>query len=243
MEALVRSPVSARFAVSLFLLILSTLAIAQADDSFKKGEDLFLNKQTEAAIPFLEAAIRENPEREMAYYHLGSAYAAVGRYGDAISILKKGAQKFPDKSYELFSNIGDCYSMQKKSSFAKEWYDQAIAQNGEYAIAYLQRANVFMILMDYPSAVSDYREYLSLAPTSPQREKIEKIIALIQAGIDEAERKKAEEAARLAAEEAKRQQMLDDVAASLKESAADTQSVSAGSENAEGYNDESDLAD
>jgi tetratricopeptide (TPR) repeat protein len=240
---LVRNQVHARFGIFLFLIVLSTQAIAQADDSFKIGEDFFLNKQTEKSIPFLEAAIRENPEREMAYYHLGDAYLVVGRFTDAIAILKKGAQKFPDKSYELFRNIGLCYFMQNKSAFAKEWYDQAIAQNGEYALAYLDRANVFMNLKDYPSAISDFREYLSLAPTSPQRENIEKIIGLIQSGLDEAERKKAEEAARLAAEEAKRQQMLADVAASLKESAADTQSLSAGSENAEGYTDESELAE
>jgi len=239
----VRSHVLPSFGLFVLALFCLPRMAALSADSFSSGEDSFNNNQPEKAIAFFEAAIRENPDKEIAYIHLGAAYAQLKRFEDAIAVFKRGAARFEDRNYEFFYNIGDCYFMQNKSAFAKEWYDQAIASRSDYAIAYLNRANVFMKLRDFPSAISDFREYLSLAPTSTQRENIEKIISLIQSGIDEADRKKAEDAARLAAEEAKRQQMLADVAASLKESATDTQSLSAGSENAEGYTDESELAE
>jgi tetratricopeptide (TPR) repeat protein len=243
MEVSVRTPYQLRLAILFIAIFSASAALAQAADSFAAGEKYFLDAQPEKAIPLLEASIRENPGNEMAYYHLGLAYASVGRFDEGIAIAKKAASKFPEKNYEFYSNIGDFYFMQKKSSFAKEWYDQAIASNSEYAIAYLNRANVNMNIKDYPSAITDFKEYLDYEPKSAQREQIEKLIALLQGGIDEAERLKAAEAARLAAEEAKRQQMLADIAASLKDSASDTESLSVGTDKAEGYNDESDLAE
>lgn len=216
---------------------------AYAADSFSLGEDFFMRNEPEKAIPYLETAIRERPDEEKAYYHLGIAYVQVKRIDDAIAVFKKGASRSTGTSNEFYYNIGLCYALQGKNAFAREWYDQSIKQRDDYAPVYLNRADAFMSMRDYPSAVSDYKRYLSLEPGSAQRPNIEKIIALIEADMAEAERLKAEEAARLAAEEARRQQMLADVAASLKDSAADTQSLSAGNEGAEGYSDESELAD
>jgi tetratricopeptide (TPR) repeat protein len=243
MEALVRTVVHARFGILVLALLSLAQAVGVCADSFSSGEDFFLSNQPEKAIPLLEAAIRENPEKAMAFYHLGTAYAQVKRLDDAIAVFKKGAKKFIDKDYEFFYNIGNCYFMMNKSAFAKEWYDQAIASRSDYGLAYLSRAQAFLNLRDTFSAVNDYRQYLVLDPNTSQRVNIEKLIAMIEKKMADAELLKAQEAARLAAEEARRQQMLADVAASLKEAAADTESLSAGTDNAEGYSDESELAD
>lgn len=212
-------------------------------DSFSSGEDYFMRNEPGNAIPFLEKAIRERPDEEKAYFYLGMAYFQMKRVDDAISAYKKGAAKAPERSYEFYYNIGNCYFSQGKSAFAKEWYDQAIKARDDFAPAYLNRADALMNMRDYPSAVADFKAYLVRSPESPQRENIEKIIGLIESDLAEAERKKADEAARLAADEARRQQMIADVAASLKDAAGDTESLSAGTEDAEGYSDESELAD
>ena len=57
--------------------------------------------------------------------------------------------------------------------------------------AYLNRANARLELQSYSAARDDYVEYLRLDPATPQREPIEKLIALLGGMLDEQARLEA----------------------------------------------------
>jgi tetratricopeptide (TPR) repeat protein len=233
---------------ALFALFCLRAAAPQASrgaaaDAFAAGEDLFRNNKPAQAIGFLEDAIGSDPSKEMAYLYLGVAYMQTGKTEDAISVLKRGQAKASDYPYLFSYNLGTCYFVQGKNSFADDMYSKSISLRPDYAPAWLNRANARMNLKRYPDAAADYAEYLSLEPATPQRPSIEKVIKLIGDSIAEADKKKAEEDRKKAEEEARKARLLSDVEDSLKQAAAQTQSISAGAEGAQGYDSESELAD
>ena len=109
------------------------------------------------------------------------------------------------------------------------------------ALEYLNRANARMSLKNYEGAGEDYRTYLEKDPASPQRETIEKVLALMQNDIVAAQQAAAAAAAQAEAEAEAKAALLAQVEASLKEAAEQTQSLSAGPGDAQGYDDESEL--
>ncbi len=230
------------FAISALALTLIA-PMANAQDDFARGEELFVNNKPAEAVGYLESAIRKDPGKELAYLYLGTAYFQLGKTADAISTLKKGSAGAGGYS-KLFSYyLGVFYESQKKNAFAEEMYTDALKADPSYAQAFLNRANVKFNQGKYRDSVPDYRSYLTLEPETPQRESIERLIALLEQGFAEEDRLKAEEARRLAEEAARKAKLLEDVAASLKDAAEDTEGTSVGTEGAEGYDDESQLAD
>jgi tetratricopeptide (TPR) repeat protein len=228
----------------LFIFWLAALsASAPGQDAFSAGEDLFVRNRPADAISYLESAIKADPAKEKAYLYLGVAYLQVGKPDEAISVLKRGAAKAQAYAYLFSYDLGNCYFSQGKNAFAEDMYGQALTDRPDYAPAFLNRANTRMNLKRYADAVADYAAYLKLAPDSPQRESIERVMALINGSLAEADRALAEQARLKAEEEARRARLLSDVTDSLKQAAEETMSLSAGAEGSQGYDSESELAE
>jgi tetratricopeptide (TPR) repeat protein len=220
-------------------LILAALAAAKASPGpFEEGEALFrANKPAEAAAR-LEQAVGEAQPDERAWIYLGVSYQMLGRLDDAASVLRKGLGKAERMKHVFYFDLGNVFTLQGRNSFAVDMYGQSIDANGNYAPAYLNRANARIGLRDLAGARSDYEKYLELEPRSPQRPQIEEVLKRIGAALAEVERHLADAEAKRAAEEAARRSLLEQVAASLKAAADETTSISAGSGSVQGYGDE-----
>jgi tetratricopeptide (TPR) repeat protein len=232
-----------RFALILGMALLSGSSVFAASQAFVEGEKLFLeNKPKEAAV-LLEQAVKEKLPEEKAFLYLGMAYLQMERFDDSIATLRNGLQSASAYTYLFYYDMANAFFLQRKYSFAEEMFGAAIEANPSYPGARLNRANTRMALRNYPGAVADYRSYLELEPDTPQREKIERIIGMIQTAMDEETRRTAQLEAKKLEEDKRRQELLDEVANSLKKAADETQSLSAGSEKVQGYDDEFMLAE
>lgn len=229
-------------AVLWFALALSG-ASAQGLTSFSQGEKLFLENKPREAAALLERATRESPQEAKAWLYLGICYQQLGRHDDAIAVLRKGLPAAARLSHVFHFNMGNSYFAQGKNAFAEEMYGQAIKESPDWPPPFLNRANARMAQSNYKDAVADYVVYLNLNPSSPQAESIRKVIDLIGKAEAVEVAKKAEEEARRLAEEQARQAMMDAVAQSLRENAQDATSMSAGSEELQGYTQEFTLED
>lgn len=211
---------------------------ASASPALAEAERLFRANRPADAAPKLEQAIREPGTDEIAWIWLAICYQQLNRPDDALATLRKGlARSSAHKDLFLF-DLGNLYLSQGKASFAKDMYDQAVAANPAMSGAFLNRANADILLADYSSAKDDYTKYLGLEPSSPQKDSIRALLALLSKTVAEAEQKKAqEEAARLAADQA-RKALLDEVSASLKAAAEETTNLAAGPGQVQGYDDE-----
>lgn len=231
----------ARCAVLAFLW-LAALAAAQSG-TFTQGERLFLENKPLEASALLERATRENPSDEKAWLYLGICYQQLGRHDEAVAVFRKGLPAALSLSHVFHFNMGNSFLAQGKNAFAEELYGQAIKTKPDWAPPFLNRANSRMAQGKYGDAVSDYTVYLSINPSTPQAESIRRVIELIgKTQASEAARMAEEEARRLAEEQA-RQALLAAVADSLRQSAEDTTSLSAGSGDVQGYKEEFILED
>lgn len=187
------------------------------------------------AIPVLEQAVREAGADVKLRLYLGIAYQQAGRWDDAIASFRAGLSGSTEYRHQFLFNIANSFFALGKNAFALEYFDQAIAAKGDYAPAYLNRANARMRLGDRSGASSDYTVYLGLDPGSPQAADIRRLIELLGAKLAEEDRKKAEDEARRLAEEQAKKAMLDAVAKSLMQAAESTTNLSAGSGDVQGY--------
>jgi tetratricopeptide (TPR) repeat protein len=204
--------------------------------SLEQGEKFFLENKPQEALPHLEKALYETPKNEQVYLYLGIVYEQLNNPDKAIQILKRGlgvAERHKDLFYY---NLGNNLFRQEEFTLAEQMYTNALEVNGQLPEAFLNRANARLEIESYPSAREDYIAYLRLDPTTPQRENIEKIIALLGGMMEEQERQRQEELAR-------QKELLNEVLNTLQNASEDTRNLSAGSEQIQEEYDEIDIAD
>ncbi len=232
-----------RFVVLVLFFILSVSSVFSEESLFKKGEDYFINNQPEEAVSVLEAAIAGENVDFKAYLYLGVAYEQLGFYDKAIEALQRGMDKKGADRGMFLVNIGNNYVRKKESTEAVAYYSKALAIDGSNTTALRNRANEYLRLEEYDKALDDYKLYLSLEPDAYQKDRIEKVIALLGNKIDEIAKQKLEEERKRLAEEKKQQELLDRVLNSLNNASEDTTNLSAGSEDVEQYSDNFDIVD
>jgi len=205
---------------------------------FSQGESLFREDKPKEAAPILERAVLEPQVDERAWLYLAACYEELGRYDDAVNVLRKGSAQSVRLRHLFFYNMGNEFVLLGKNSFAEEMYGQALAANASFAPAYLNRANVRIILQNYAGASQDYGTYLTLAPDSPQRASIEALLAKLQGDLATAKAQADAAAAAAAAAEAAKQALLSQVQADLMASAEEATSLSSGAGQVQGYGDD-----
>ena len=191
--------------------------------SLQQGEQLFLENKPREALPHLEKALYENPQEEKIYLYLGIVYEQLGDSEKSIQILKRGLNVSQGYKDLFYYNLGNNHFRQQEFTVAEQMYSNALQINGALEVAFLNRANARLELEEFQDARQDYIDYLRLDPDTPQREKIEKLIALLGQLIEEMERKRLEELERQKA-------LLNEVLDTLKNASEDTRNLSAGSE-------------
>ena len=197
----------------------------------------------EEALPILKTALLQEPENEKIYLYLGTIYEQMGDYEQAVSILQRGIQHAVRHKDYIYFNIANNLFNQDKFILAEEVYSRAVAANPDLADAYLNRANTRMQTAAYRGAVDDYTLYLSLRPTTPQRENIEKIVALLTEKVEAEMAQIREEEERSKAAEERQQSLLNEVLSSLQNASDDTKSLSVETEGIEEVKEDSDIVD
>ncbi|MDR1099537.1 MAG: tetratricopeptide repeat protein [Treponema sp.] len=212
-----------------------------SQSNFVRGEELFMQNKPQEALVFLELAAAEDPAHVMAFHYLGRVYEQLGRLDEAIATYRKILPRAGAETARIAFNLGNAYFMKGNTTFAEEFYTQAMAEKPVFAPAYLNRANARIKAGSLKDAVADYEQYLALEPRSPKRPEIERLVAFIREEFAAEERRKllAEEAARAEAE--RRRRLLEEVSASLQSAADDSQGLSSGTEGVQGYEGEFEL--
>ena len=222
--------------MSAFFLLL--VSFAAEGDSFSQGEELFMQNKPQEALAYLEAVVAEDPLHLKAIIYLGMAYQQLRRIDDAISVYLKILPRARGETPRVAYNLGNAYFVKGDTTRALQYYSQAINADGSFSEAWLNRANTRIKTGAIADALKDYENYLALEPSSPQRPKIEEMIAFVREELaaEERRRLKAEEEARIAEEQ--KRKLLEEVSASLQASTEDLQGVSAGAEDVQGYDDD-----
>jgi tetratricopeptide (TPR) repeat protein len=228
--------------LGLIFITLAFLAVpAFAQNSFARGEELFMQNRPKDALPVLEAASLEDPANLKTFMYLAVVYLQLGRADDALAVYLKILPRGGNETPRIAYNIGNAYFGKGNTGMAVKYYTDAITADPSYASAYLNRANVRLREGALNEAVADYQYYLTLEPRSAKRPQVEAVIAFIVEEAASAERARILAEAQARAEAERRQRLLDEVSASLQASAEDSQGLSAGSEGVLNYEGEFEL--
>ncbi len=108
---------------------------------YLEGVQLLKNKQVDASIQKLTAAVRANPKHQEAYRYLGLAYGQKNLWDDAIEVLQKAVAYKPDDLLSL-KNLGIALLRENRFEEAEHALEQALqyAPEDENAQSYLNMA-------------------------------------------------------------------------------------------------------
>ena len=230
-------------AAAVVLLVSVSTQIAGQTTPLDQGIELFLKDEMEAARPFLETAVLQNPRDERLYLYLATVYENTGDSVRAVDILQQGVRYASEYLDVMYFNIGNNLYKQDKNILALEMFSKAIDLNPSLSDAYLNRANSALRLEQFESAVRDYKLFLQLRPNDSQKDQIEEVIRIITSIVD-AQRQKAFEDERVEREEeARKQALLDQVRNSLQNASRDTTNLSAETGEVERADEDSDIVE
>ncbi len=171
-----------------------------------EGKKLFLMNEPEKAIPLLEQEIEGTVSDPSIYNCLGIAYYQIGEYNKSVDIFEKALNvDGTDKKIIAFNAGNSAYAAENYDK-AQQYYSLAIAADSTFSKPVLNRANCYLKQGNLQNSLSDYENFLFIAPNDKQHDKVEKLVTLLKTEIQnkkEAAVKQKEEAARIKQEEKK----------------------------------------
>ncbi len=216
---------SARFLALIFILVAVKAFPATL---LEQGIDALRANDAAGAKTSLLAALNQNPQDERIYLYLGVADMQLGDYNGALEILKRGLALSQQYTYAFYFDIGNIYFMQGQNLLAEGMYSSAIQKDPNFADAYLNRANARMRLNSYDGAAADYTTYLGLAPNSPQRDNIQKLLALLGQAKAQAQQEQLTAEKNKQEAEARQKALLNQVMQNLQSASSNTTNLQAG---------------
>lgn len=266
-----------------FLLVIGTLETVTAQEEgteeigttvaagdrpvWERAVEALQYRRNEEAIPLLRLTTQQDPEHRIeAIRLLAHALEQTGKVEESERVLRDGVADDtikPTEKSRIAFDLAALLQRNQRIEEALESYTVALSEDGAFAPAYLNRANLRVERGAYGEALSDYELYLALRPQSQQRPAIEQMMALLNESIEaerirqeeeerrlaaeeearriaeEEQRKREEEEQRLAAE--RRQQMLNSVLESLGSAEDETESFELEGEEIREYEEEIDI--
>lgn len=169
------------FKKSLFLIVFFCFSIfVFGSENYSMGESLFKNNSPEEAIPYFRLALTEPDVNKMVYNYLGLCYYQVGKLQESLDTFLKGTTVSGTNKRQLFYNAGNSAFSLGQFDRAVEFYSYSLAADGTFSNAVLNRANAYFNLVQYQTAIADYKQYLILEPNTDQKEMILRLIALLE---------------------------------------------------------------
>ena len=155
-------------------------AVIIYNEDFVKGEELFVLNKPEEAIVYFEKSLESANVDPKVYIYLGVCYYQIEKYDKSLAVCVQGmAKEGSDKKILAYNAGNSCYAMGNYMR-ADASYAIALKEDENYSPAVLNRANAQLKLEHLGDARENYIKYLEMEPETPQRERIEEIIRLLE---------------------------------------------------------------
>jgi tetratricopeptide (TPR) repeat protein len=145
------------------------------------GQVLVRLNRTAEAVPYFERAVAILPGRWAYRFNLARALGLLGRMDEAIEGYRRAQELFPD-DYATAFNLAMALHHKGDEAAAVQQYQKAIALEPADASFRKALGISYEQLRKGPEAAAAYEEYLRLAPSAPDADKVRARIARLQAG-------------------------------------------------------------
>ena len=156
--------------------------------SFKKAQDLSVNKQHRESALLYEKFARAKPSSPLAmiaFYNAGLNFEKAGdflraipMYSSVLTYKGKGSQKNRKKSQEFLAVLYERLGFYKKSATAYVAFAKNYPKDSKSSVFWYNAGVIFDALNDVPNAVYSYRKYFNLSK-KPDRYEVFYLIGLL----------------------------------------------------------------
>lgn len=137
--------------------------IAQAEEHYAQGIELYEAGQYKDAVEEFKKSIRLKPQSPNAYNELGITYAELGQYKEAIKAFKQAIRLNP-KNASGYSNLGLAYYRAGKFKEAIEPFQQALRLAPDNAVVHDNLGLAYSACGQYDEAVNSFKQAINLKP-------------------------------------------------------------------------------
>lgn len=132
----------------------------------KKGEELLLEKNYEAAAMALENELKDTPKDAEKWTNLGVAQDGMGLFEKSAESHKKALEI--DPNFEIaWNNLGHAQEMQEQYQEAKGSYEKAIAISASYTLSMQNLANTLLKMGLVDDSIRVNQEAIAIDPKDP----------------------------------------------------------------------------
>lgn len=126
-------------------------------------------REFEKAVIHYQRALALKPDFPEARNNLGTVYASMGRWEQAIPLFEKAANDFKyDNRHVAYENLGTVYFFQKKYDIAIGYYQRSLGLEPRYGPAYENMGMAYEHLRQWDSAKAAYERAVGLDPKNPR---------------------------------------------------------------------------
>jgi Flp pilus assembly protein TadD len=140
------------------------------------GQLLVKLGRTAEAIPYFERAIKIIPQRWAYRFNLARAQGLLGKWDEAVATYREAQQLFPN-DYATTFNLAMALHKKGDDAGAVDEYKKAIALDPNDASFRMALAISLEKLQRRTEAAAAYNDYLQLAPSAPDAERVRARIA------------------------------------------------------------------
>ncbi len=135
--------------------------------ALEQGRNLYLAGEYQAAVTYLDNIIQQNTPHFSAFSYRAAAYAALGRYDQALSDIDFAIALKPDLA-DNYGIKGHIYDKQGDFTQAIAAYDRAIAIDPKLKLLYLLRGQAYEKQKLYKEAITGYDQALTILPNNSE---------------------------------------------------------------------------
>jgi len=170
----------------------------------------------------LEIYIKSYPSDPDAYRLYGSVLSELKLFDDAIISLRNAInyEKSDEKKGELYYNLGLNYYSKGLKSVAIQMFDLSTNLNNILDLPYYIKGVIYYENKEPEKAISNWKQYITLALNKEKKEKMEKIIALY-------EKQLTDEKLRIEEEKRKKEELMNKLLKELEGESGESKSLEA----------------
>jgi tetratricopeptide (TPR) repeat protein len=150
------------------------------EDIFKKATTYFYQGKYEMAEVLFQEELTRNPENQLAYSYLGDISLRKKQYDAALEFYKRAIELNP-KSAEDYFRIGQVYYYKKDADPAIENFTKSRELDPKIRFAVYHIGLTYLMLKrDKANTISNWEEFLRIAPDDPQYDRIRRVLELLK---------------------------------------------------------------
>ena len=161
------------YVVLSFCFVLHAISLAEVEKKFFK-------KDFQTAKQNLKTILENDENNKKALSLLGDIYLYEKKYIQSLQIYKEIISLFPSSAYERY-RIGQIYLELKKYALSLTFFQEAYSQNKQLKESLFQIGYIHLYkYRDKNQTIHFWSKFIEEKPEDVQREKIEKIIAILK---------------------------------------------------------------